>query len=217
METNGRNYFPAVEDALRLYMRTYGKSESDLAGELGVTQGAINQTLRRGFGKNSARKWADTFGFNFSFLTTGQGQLMAEGRLEREPSEGVPLLPVFAQGGSLIDFSDSISSHNCERIVSPISGAELAVPIYGDSMAPEFPNGAIVFLKRIDESAFIEWGKPHVVDTVNGSIIKFLAPGSDRDHIKCISANPDPMYAPFEVAREDVLGVYRVLLCMSMK
>jgi transcriptional regulator with XRE-family HTH domain len=210
-------HIPGVESAIRLYMRANSLTQQDLADRLGVSQTAVGKLITGGFGRNSAKKWAAVFGFDPQFLVTGQGQLMAEGRLGREPSEGVPLLPVFAQGGSLIDFSDSISNHNCERIVSPIAGAELAVPIYGDSMAPEFPNGAIVFLKRIDESAFIEWGKPHVVDTVNGSVIKFLAPGSDGDHIKCISANPEPMYAPFEIAREDVLGVYRVLLCMSMK
>lgn len=214
METKGKNYIPAVEDALRLYMRSYGKSESDLAEELGVTQGAVNQVLRGGFGKNTAKKWADTFGFSVSFLTTGQGQL-TEG--ERVEPQGVPLLPVFAQGGHLIDFSDSIRSQNCDRIVSPIAGAEIAVPVYGDSMAPGFPNGAIVFLKRIDASAFIEWGKAYVVDTTNGPVVKYLTPGADGEHVRCVSANPDPMYAPFEIPKTEILGVYRVLLCMSMK
>ena len=29
--------------------------------------------------------------------------------------------------------------------------------------------------------------------------------------------NPDPVYAPFEVALADVFGMYKVMLCMSIK
>lgn len=218
METKGRNYYPAVEDALRLYMKTFGKSESDLARELGVTQGAVNQSLRSGFGKSSAKRWAETFGFNVAFLTTGQGQLMSDPEPVLSAGEhGVPLIPILAAAGHLTDFSDAISEYDCEKITSPVRGVEIAVPVYGESMTPEFPSGSIVFVKRINERAFIEWGKPYIIDTVNGSIIKYLAPGETPESIKCISSNPDPMYAPFEVAMEDVLGIYRVVMCMSMK
>ncbi|MDR0660069.1 MAG: hypothetical protein LBG19_04550 [Prevotellaceae bacterium] len=46
----------------------------------------------------------------------------------------VPLLPISAQGGSLNDFIVSVKDRDCERIVSPIKGADFAMTVAGDSM-----------------------------------------------------------------------------------
>lgn len=73
-----KNYIPAVESAIRLYMRSSGLREQDLADRLAITQSGVNFTLKNGFGKNVAKKWADTFGFNVQFLLTGKGNLMSE-------------------------------------------------------------------------------------------------------------------------------------------
>lgn len=129
----------------------------------------------------------------------------------------VPLLPIAAQGGSLNDFVVSVKESDCEKVVSPIRGADFAMPISGDSMAPEYPNGSQIFIKRINEKAFIEWGKVYVLDTCNGVVVKILVPSQKEGYVRCVSINTDPIFAPFEVAWEDINGVYRVLLCMSVK
>ena len=82
-------------------------------------------------------------------------------------------------------------------------------------MAPEYPAGSQIFIKKINERAFIDWGKVYVLDTCNGSVIKRVFPADDPGKVKCVSINPD--YPPFEVAYEDIYGMYRVLLCMSIK
>lgn len=91
------------------------------------------------------------------------------------------------------------------------------MPITGDSMASEYPNGSKIFVKRVNERAFLEWGKVYVLDTCNGAVIKVLAPSEREGYICCISINPNPIYAPFEVATADIYAVYRVMLCMSVK
>jgi phage repressor protein C with HTH and peptisase S24 domain len=129
----------------------------------------------------------------------------------------VPLLPISAQGGSLNDFIVSVKDSDCERIISPIKGADFAMTVAGDSMSPEYPSGSQILVKKINEKAFIDWGKVYVLDTCNGSVIKRIFPADDKDasKVKCVSINPD--YPPFEVSLEDVYGVYRVLLSMSVK
>jgi len=129
----------------------------------------------------------------------------------------VPLLPISAQGGSLNDFIVSVKDSDCERVISPIKGADFAMTVAGDSMAPEYPSGSQILIKRINERAFIDWGKVYVLDTCNGSIIKRIFPAEDNDpnKVKCVSVNPD--YPSFEVSFEDIQGVYRVLICMSVK
>lgn len=137
--------------------------------------------------------------------------------VKTETATTVPLIPISAQGGSLNEFVVSIKGSECERIISPINGVDFAIQVSGDSMAPEYPNGSRVFIKKINERAFIEWGKTYVLDTCNGTVIKTLVPSEKPECVKCISINPDPMYAPFEICLEDVYGMYKVLLCMSVK
>lgn len=129
----------------------------------------------------------------------------------------LPLLPLSAQGGSLNDFVISMSDKDCEKIISPISDADFAISISGDSMAPEYPNGCQILIKRINERAFIEWGRDYVLDTCNGVVIKRLTPSLKEGYVRCVSLNPDPVYAPFDVSLQDVYGIYNVKLCLSSK
>ena len=129
----------------------------------------------------------------------------------------VPLIPLSAQGGSLNDFVATVRFIDCEKIVSPIRDSDIAIPVAGDSMAPEYPNGSKVLAKRIYEQSFIEWGKTYVLDTCNGAVIKVLVPSEREGYVRCISLNPSPIYAPFEVPLSDVYAIFRVQLCLSIK
>jgi phage repressor protein C with HTH and peptisase S24 domain len=129
----------------------------------------------------------------------------------------VPLLPISAQGGSLNDFVISVKGTDCEKIISPIKGVDFAVTVSGDSMAPEYPSGSQVLIKRINEKAFIDWGKVYVLDTCNGTVIKILVPSEKEGYVKCMSINQDEKYASFDVAFSDIYSIYRVLLCMAIK
>ena len=87
--------------------------------------------------------------------------------------------------------------------------------VAGDSMSPEYPSGSQILIKRINERAFIDWGKVYVLDTCNGTVIKQLFPSKKAGMVICKSINPK--FPPFEVSMTDVYGVYRVLMCMSVK
>lgn len=163
--------------------------------------------------------------FDKYWLLTGEGDMLIEdANTDTDISSNtdtdiisVPLLPISAQGGTLNDFVVSVKESECERVISPIKGADFAMTVSGDSMAPEYPSGSQIFIKKINEQAFIEWGKVYVLDTCNGSVIKILTPSDKEGYVKCLSINEDPKYASFEVEWNDIYGVYRVLLCMSLK
>ena len=126
------------------------------------------------------------------------------------------LLPIAALGGSLNDFTVSIKGSDCERIVSPIKGADFAINVTGDSMAPKYPSGSQVLIKKVNERAFLSWGNIFVLDTVNGVIIKKVFPVEDApDAVRCESINSN--YPPFIVKKMDILGYYRILMLMSME
>lgn len=129
----------------------------------------------------------------------------------------VRLIPISVQGGPLNDFDPQVRPHDCELMISPIKGVDFAIQVSGDSMAPEYPEGSRVFVKRIKDGTFIEWGRVFVLNTCNGTVLKVLVPSDKENCVRCISLNPDPRYAPFDVNMGDIRGIYRVLLCMSMK
>lgn len=208
------------------YLVANGLTMTEVANRLGCSQQAVsNQLSGRKIGENVARKWAEAFGFDLVYLMTGEGSLMGKQEVASmaglkdtlfEP-DTVPLLPIFAQAGSLTGWSEGIEETKCERVISPVKDIDMAVHIYGESMYPDIPNGSVVYVRRINPRAFVEWGRAYILDTVNGPLLKYLTPGADDEHIRCVSANHDPMYAPFDVAKEDIIGIYRVVMCMSMK
>lgn len=166
------------------------------------------------------KRFNEAFGcpFSMGWLLTGEGEMEPEddGQWHRT-GVSVPLIPYKALGGAFNDFDEAVLEAECERVTSPIRGVDYAITISGDSMEPEYPNGSTVLIKRINERSFIEWGRAYVLNTVNGTVIKILTPSTREGYVRCVSANPDPIYAPFEVARSDIRAVYRVLLCMALK
>ena len=128
----------------------------------------------------------------------------------------VPLIPVEAHAGSLTDFAESVKDYDCESIVSPVRGASFAIQVTGDSMSPAYPSGARILCQRIDEAAFIEWGKVYLLDTVNGAVLKQVRKADTPDRVVCCSLNPSPEYAPFEIETRHINAWFRVLMIMSL-
>ena len=129
------------------------------------------------------------------------------------------LLPMSAMGGTLTGFAaPGAMLQNCEAIISPIEDVDFAITVYGDSMAPEYPSGSRILIKKINPNIFIDWGKTYVLDTANGVIVKELHECKGKEgYVKCHSVNPDPKFSVFDVPLSEVYGVYRVLMCMSAK
>lgn len=128
------------------------------------------------------------------------------------------LLPQSAMGGSLSGFAaEGATLQNCEKVISPIKGIDFAISVYGDSMAPEYPSGSRVLIKKINPNVFIDWGKVYVLDTCNGVIIKEVLKSEKEGCVVCHSINPDAKYSDFEISLSDIYGIYRVLMCLSAK
>lgn len=171
---------------------------------------------------------------NRIWLLTGEGSmLVSSSRVEnptshekKSPShadestkeeEMVKVLPIAAHGGSLTGFAEAANDYDCEWMPSPFKGADFAIDVVGDSMAPEYPSGSRVIIKRINDAAFIEWGKVYVLDTENGVVLKKVVHTEKSDSLHCVSLNPNPDYAPFDIPRSSIYGIYRVLGLLAKK
>lgn len=195
--------------------------QKDLATMMGASEASVSKAMK-GDPEYLTDQFIERFNevfdntFNLDWLLRGEGEMVASKQESGEKAITTLLLPVSAQGGSLNDFVVSVKGTDCETIISPIKDVDFAIPIAGDSMAPEYPSGSQVLIKKINEKAFIDWGKVFVLDTCNGVVIKRVFPSETEEGVvKCVSINPD--YPPFEVSLRDVYGIYRVLMCMSLK
>ncbi len=163
---------------------------------------------------------------NIEWLLSGKGDMLLPGsdfKPHQQTTEiannlsfkSVPLIPNYAHGGNLSEFSSGVRRNECEMVLSPLPDVDYAITIIGDSMVPEYPSGCQVLIKKIDERMFIEWGKVYVLDTYNGVIIKQLMPSDHDDRVTCVSINP--AYPSFDVEYKYILGFYRVRMMMTIK
>lgn len=210
-----------VRERLIEYIKYKRMSRRGFAISIGAS-GAFVNNISKGIGNEYVdsikTKYPD---LNMAWLLTGEGDMLNEVKSQQTDINIIPLLPVSAQGGSLNDFVLSVKNEDCEKIISPIRGADFAITVSGESMAPEYPSGSKVLIKKIDEKAFIEWGRCYVLDTCNGTVIKKLAapvendPKFGKDYVTCISVNPNPLYSPFRVPLCDIYGIYRVMMSIG--
>ena len=200
-----------------------GKAENEkgVADLLGYTKSSFSQIVNNKIALSDkfVRKLCSLDDkINGNWVKTGEGEMLKseETGKKGDTEHQIPLLPINAIGGSLNGYNTQVMPSDCETITVPIKGAEMAVTVHGDSMAPEYPSGSIVLIKKIDERAFIEWGNVFVIDTINGVIVKRLLPCKDNEgRVLCESNNEK--FAPFELSLSDVRGIYRILMCMIRK
>lgn len=214
-----------LRERLTYLFDTMGVSAYQVSKDTGISQSVFSVIFNDEYDEKTMQegtiaRLTKYFGVSPEWIKRGTPSEAPEGFVEPACEVGqysVPLLPIEAMAGRLGAFEPGITFADCESIISPIRGADYAIRLSGDSMAPEYPNGSVVLIKKIDEKVFIEWGRAYVLDTTNGSVAKVLTKASDDSRVRCVSVNPDPIYAPFEVAYSDILGVYRIMMILSLK
>lgn len=189
------------------------RSQRDFAAMLKCSEVSLSKAI-----KGDEKYLTESFVAKVQYASKqlSQGNLSILNIQPTQPNnESVLIIPTEAMAGTLGEFAESVSLFDCERIVSPIKGADYAIKVHGDSMSPEYPSGSIVLIKKVNEQAFIEWGKVYVLDTDNGAVIKSVRNTELESVIECVSANP--AYQPFRVNTKYIRGWYRVLMVLSAK
>ena len=206
-----------VKSRLLDFLRANKISQTEFTRALGVSPTYVG-AMRKGIPADRMKKICELYpGLNRDWLLYGEGEMMNKeiGILKngKESEYETLLLPVEAFAGGLQMWSDGIRASDCQRIISPISGVDFAIPVRGDSMEPKFHPGSTLLIKRINEKAFIPWGHPMVIDTENGVLIKNLYPDNDKESFEeCVVAESlNPKYPPFKIPVSSIYGLYRVM------
>lgn len=203
-----------IKDRLLQFLAAKKITKSEFGRLMGLSVAYVS-AMRKSIPEEKVMKMCEIFpDLNRDWLLYGEGEMLKSHSV-REHNTGrgnymVPLLPVEAMAGNLQDYSRGVSLDECKLIPSPVRGAELAIQISGDSMEPEIHNGTIAVITRINDSAFIAWGNPMVIDTENGVLIKMVYPSEkDESYIEARSYNP--RYPAIQIPKSSIFGLYRIM------
>ena len=125
-----------------------------------------------------------------------------------EEHKGIPLIPVHAMAGTLSGDSTTINSWDIEDwyTIPAFRKSDFCIRVDGDSMEPRYCRGDIIACTRVPlTDLWFQWGKVYVVDTCQGVLVKHVEQGSDNEHIKLVSDNPE--YKPFEIPTSELYGL----------
>ena len=221
--------FMSVKERLLKFLEYKQMTQLEFTRRIGVAPSYIG-AMRRSISDDKVKTIRHEFPeLNTSWLLYGEGKMInAAGRNKEVAGEGyaaepdttalsrdvrmyeVPLLPVAAYAGNLQMWSEGVALRDCEKVVSPVKGADFAIKVSGDSMEPDLHDGATILIKKINDVAFIPWGNKMVIDTENGVLVKEVYPVRET-HRRIEARSLNPKYPPFEIPTESIYGLYRIL------
>ena len=204
-------------ERIKRIMDYVSENQSQFAKRIGFAPQNLGQILKgnRGVPRSLVNKVADAFPeINREWLYAGEGKMEVDLELldNNSKSDLRPRLPITAAAGVLSDYIDGVLVHECEMLpkMRSMPDYDFTMIIKGDSMEPKFEGGDEVACKKVEN--VIEWGKAYVLATRDGNVLKRLYP--KENGVRCVSYNPE--YPDFEVAGDDIFGIYRIVGLIRM-
>ena len=208
-----------VKGRLLTYLKENRIPQTEFCKRLGVAPTYIG-VIRKSIPAEKINRIATLYpNLNRDWLLYGEGEMYVKEtndprKLLQDAGYLVPLLPVTAFAGNITAWSQSVNTNECEKVISPVQGVDFAIRISGDSMEPDFHDGSIILIKKIDDKAFIPWGHPMIVDSSNGVFFKDVFPSErGKKYIEAQSLNKK--YPPLDIPLDCVYGLYRVVTTLN--
>lgn len=201
----------SVKDRMVRFLHYKGLSQRKFESLLHLPNGYVNN-IRSSISPEKLSIITKSFpDLSAIWLLTGQGEMIQRTLASANNHNNIHKVPLYSLSSL---YGGTINADPMETVISPLAGVDFALRVINDSMAPEIPKGSQIFVKKVDENVFLEWGSVYVLDTVNGVLIKRIEPAESEENITCYSTNA--LYKPFDVPRSGINAYYRVIMCMSM-
>lgn len=139
------------------------------------------------------------------WLKLGEGSMLKE---EATPAQFGQLTPLLLQeaaaGFGSENFAITEKDIQAQYLVPDFNGIDFMIRVKGNSMYPKYSSGDVIACRKLKESKFIEWNKPHLIATTeHGLIVKRIRP--HEEGILAVSDNEK--YAPFVIPNVEITGV----------
>lgn len=212
------NFLDINDRIVYLIDNQYNKSQKKFAESIGYSPQVVSNIVsgrrnKPSFDVLNAILSTNVY-INSDWLLTGRGEMI------REPGEssfdkpeempGIPLIPIeamagYGKGDSQVMQYDLNSGYKIPDLEG--KGVKYLIRVSGTSMYPKYSNGDLLACKPLEDLSFFQWGKPYVLDTEQGAIVKRLFPcDDDSECLECRSDN-NVHYPPFRIPKTSVRAV----------
>lgn len=212
----------STAERIKALVESSGKSQRDLAKEMGVSNVSISQwtTGKNPPGKSGVSALAKYFNVTPSYILYGDGDAPATQEVkDASDSIAVPLLDVGAScGGGYVNDDETLITlvrvnRNQLKRVAPWANERALniITIHGDSMEPTFHDGDNVVIDV--SSRRIKSDGVYIINMQDGTFAKRV---QVRPNSVCLISD-NPRYPPFEVGEQDcfeIVGRCVVGLCV---
>ena len=172
----------------------------DFADKIGVKQPNISAIVSgsRTVSAATLNKLLDAFPVSRNYLYDGVGApLLSSAELQPAVTSGtgVPYYDIDVTGSVITSFSDIQEQPEFFVDFRPFNDCSAYLPIYGDSMYPQFCSGEIVVVKEWRNHGILLWGEPYLIITDeecnNLRTVKLVYPSDKPEHITLRASNPN--------------------------
>lgn len=231
-------------------LKNLGKvlNDSDFATKTGVNRSYVSELRndKRVLTTNYIEQIYNTFPeINRVWLLTGEGQMLVADTPETEEqivgqnlseneflelkNKGLELVPEYSEAfragnaGNML-YTDAIASYWS----LPNVHADMIIPVEGDSMAPVYPSGTKLAVRKFffspDEPYSIPFGEVYAIvvrytqDDPPVCYIKRLKRHDDRDRAPryWVAYSDNPTYPPFEIPIDKIVSLWRVAASITI-
>ena len=214
-----------IGNKIKEYFAEMGISQTEAAKVLNVQQAAVsNQLNGRTFGKNSAAKWNEAFGFRKNWLLTGEGPMFdtdssqssheydIEDHPELNHENDIPVIPARLFRAPEINIYEYVMNSSSVEKLPPVphfQKHDLFATSPGDAMAPRICRGYLLALRKMPIDSTIINGEIYVVDTKSqGMFLRRLV--DNGNGLTFISENQTE-FPDFSLPYSDIINIFRVV------
>ena len=216
-----------IKQRILQFATTLGISKRDFYAKIGVSRGTLES--KTGITEEVIAKFFATYPeVNIEWLMLGSGEMLKTNCGSRLNSIGQvpvidlkdseitdikqapvipnvitrPRIPLDAAAGGLSLALSSVAEWECEQLplIPTLPKYDFTIIARGDSMEPAIESGDELACRFINDSAFIQWGRTHVLDTAQGIVVKCIF--EKNDNILCRSYNAN--YPDFLISKDEI-------------
>lgn len=199
----------SIKERVVAVLKHIGMNVNRASKFLGVPQRTLNRQVNEGGNISMEIVYAilnNVPEISPAWLIAGEGAMLVG---EEAPKTcTIPFYDDLPLSAGHRDAFDPTREKPSAYISIPTSQADFYFPVSGNSMEPEFNDGDIVGVKRVDRSEGIVHGAVYMVVTNENRMIKrCYHDNNDPNLIWCVSPN----YPSFPINKNDVCSLFKVV------
>lgn len=199
----------SIKERVVAVLKHIGMNVNRASKFLGVPQRTLNRQVNEGGNISMEIVYAilnNVPEISPAWLIAGEGAMLVGEEASKACT--IPFYDDLPLSAGHRDAFDPTREKPSAYISIPTSQADFYFPVSGNSMEPEFNDGDIVGVKRVDRSEGIVHGAVYMVVTNENRMIKrCYHDNNDPNLIWCVSPN----YPSFPINKNDVCALFKVV------